>query len=183
MSDLQTIWIQLYQSLIPVELTSSGNDLGAPVHESDLAGPSAPTRPSLPPPSPVSPGWRRAAQISKSRHLGRCSGEAKLPKFALKGRGLSWRGNGGDWLDKIHCQRLTTNICRLAAAINMTREDKMKNSKGKNQRPCQKLSERVFASHSAGLQPDKAGVAFLEKQSVIKHDLKAGRWFETTFRL
>lgn len=38
-------------------------------------------------------------------------------------------GGGGNWLDKIHDQRLTTNICTLAAAINTTREDKMKNSK------------------------------------------------------
>lgn len=139
-----------------------------------------------PPPPPVSPGWRRAAQISRLRHLGRCSGEAKLPKFALKGRGVGVAGELGGalgWLDKIHCQRLTTNICMLAAAINMTREDKMKNSRGKNQRTCQRLSERVYASHSVGLQPDKARVAFPEKQSVIKHGLKAGRWFETTFRV
>lgn len=95
LSDFQTIWIQLYQSLIPVELTSSGNDLGAPAHDSDLAGAVGTNTPipQPPPPShrvgdglPRSPGW----------HLGRCSGEGKLPKFALKGRGSVCVGGWGE---------------------------------------------------------------------------------------
>lgn len=63
--------------------------------------------------------------------------------------------------DKIQ-QRLTTNGCMLAATINMTWEDKMKNSKRRNQRTCQRLSEsmpRTPWDHSLTMQE----LDFLEK--------------------
>lgn len=93
-------------------------------------------------PSPItvprnSLGWSWAPQ-SSDIPFGWCPG--------LKQRGglhrLLQRGGRrekNNTLDKIHQERLTTNCCMLAATINMSWEDKMKNRKWRNQITCQSL--------------------------------------------
>lgn len=76
--------------------------------------------------------------VHREGPLGWCPGlETKRGLHRLLQRGGRRERNNA--LDKIHRQRLTTNSYMLAATINMTREDKMKNSKWRNQRTCQRL--------------------------------------------
>lgn len=130
----------------------SGNDLGAPEHYSGLARTICSNNSSDLWDSSITQGpitipethWVGAGlhiELWQS-FLGWCPGlKQRRGLHRLLQRG--GRREKNNTLDKIHQQRLTTNGCMLAATINMTQEDKMKNSKWRNQRTCQRLSVSV----------------------------------------
>lgn len=134
LSVFQAVWIILLLEFIPAP---SGNDLGAPEHYSGLARNFGSRNSSYSWDSSItnapSPPWKThhtRAPRSSDRAILEDAQASKKEKASIG----CFRGQ--DEIDKTHQQRLTANSCMLAATINMTWEDKMKNSKWKNQRTC-----------------------------------------------
>lgn len=127
----------------------SGNDLGAAEHYSVLAGIVGINNSrdwwdfsiTQEPFTTQETCWAGArlygALTTSSWMVPRSETERRPPRTASK----AGRKEKNSTLDKIHQLRLTTNGCMLAATINTTWEDKMRNSKWRNQRTCQRLSE------------------------------------------
>lgn len=93
--------------------------------------------------------------------------QASVERFKAKGG-----RDENNALDKIHQQRLTANVCVLAATKDTTRGDEMKSNKWRNQRTRQRISGSVPARLGSAF--DKAGVGLPERK-VMKDGLENER--------